>query len=158
MNDLEAVRRAYAKQILTKAGVADDALEDAFARVHREDYLPAGPWRILCPSGGYRDTPSADPIHLYTDDLVAISSERNINNGQPALHAELLSRAAIRAGEHVVHVGAGAGYYSAIMSELVGNAGRVTAIEFASDLSQIAKRNLAGRANVRVLQGDGFAC
>ena len=154
-SNLQIVRRAYARGILANAGVENDALEDAFARVHREDFLPPGPWSILLPSGGYRLTPSADPVHLYTDDLVGILPERQINNGQPTLHAELLSLAGISAGEHVVHVGAGAGYYSAIMAELVGSVGRVTAIEFNPGLSEMAKRNLASWANVGVLNGDG---
>jgi hypothetical protein len=36
----------------------------------------------------------------------------------------LLARAAPQAGEHVVHIGAGAGYYTAIMAHLVGVSGR----------------------------------
>ncbi|MGR9356601.1 hypothetical protein [Rhizobium leguminosarum] len=62
----------------------------------------------------YVPTPAADPVYLYTDDIVGIVPERHINNGQPSLHAFLLSQAALRAGELIVHVGAGAGYYSAI--------------------------------------------
>lgn len=78
--------------------------------------------------------PTADPVYLYTDDVVGIVPERHINNGQPSLHAFLLSQAALRAGEHIVHVGAGAGYYSAIMANLVAASGRVTAIEFKQGL------------------------
>lgn len=157
MNEIElrAVRRAYAKQILAKSDVADATLEDAFGDVRREDFLPPGPWSIFCLKGNYVDTPSADPVYLYTDDLVGILPARRINNGQPSLHAKLLALAGIRAGDHVVHVGAGAGYYSAIMSELVGKDGNVTAVEFDLELSAIATRNLANRANVRVIQGDG---
>jgi protein-L-isoaspartate(D-aspartate) O-methyltransferase len=154
-NELRIIRRAYARQILAKADVADIALDNAFAAVRREDFLPPGPWPIFRPSGSYVDTPSADPVYLYTDDLVGILPTRKINNGQPSLHAKLLALAGLRPGEHVVHVGAGAGYYSAIMGELVGSHGRVTAVEFDPDLSAIAARNLANRSNVRVIQGDG---
>jgi len=42
----------------------------------------------------------------------------------------LIAAAAPRAGEHVVHVGAGVGYYTAILAHMVGGSGRVTAIEF----------------------------
>jgi protein-L-isoaspartate(D-aspartate) O-methyltransferase len=41
-------------------------------------------------------------------------------------HARLLVAAAIQEGEHVVHVGAGTGYYTAIMAHLAGTTGRVT--------------------------------
>ncbi|MGO8189874.1 protein-L-isoaspartate O-methyltransferase, partial [Rhizobium leguminosarum] len=76
-----------------------------------------------------------DPVYLYTYDVVGIVPERHINNGQPSLHSFLLSQAALRAGEHIVHVGAGAGYYSAIMSNLVAASGRVTAIDFEQELA-----------------------
>lgn len=154
--ELQAVRRAYAQQTLAGAKVVDDRLHSAFVSVRREDFLPPGPWPILqLRDGTYRNTPDGDPAHLYTDDLIGIAPERGINNGQPRLHAELLHFAAIRAGEHVVHIGAGAGYYSAIMAELAGNDGRVTAIEFAADLAAKARKNLSDRPNVTVIHGDG---
>lgn len=103
----------------------------------------------------YVPTPAADPVYLYTDDVVGIVPERHINNGQPSLHAFLLSQAAPRAGEHIVHVGAGAGYYSAIMAKLVGASGKVTAIEFEPELAARAKANLAPYPNVSVVPGDG---
>lgn len=105
--------------------------------------------------GAYVDTASADPTLLYTDDLFGIAPERKINNGQPSFHAYLLRHAAPRTGEHVVHVGAGVGYYSAIMRELVGPSGRLTAIEFEPDIAARARRNLASYANACVLTGDG---
>ncbi|MGR9196561.1 hypothetical protein [Rhizobium leguminosarum] len=79
--------------------------------------------------------PTQSPF--YTDDIVGILPERHINNGQPSLHAFLLSQAAPRAGEHIVHVGAGAGYYSAIMAKLVAASGKVTAIEFEPELAAL---------------------
>ncbi len=153
--ELREVRRAYARQTLVLAKVVDERLENAFATVRREDFLGPGPWPIFQRTGTYKYTASADPVHLYTDDLIGIVPERRINNGQPRLHAELLSYAGIRAGDHVVHIGAGAGYYSAIMAELAGRDGRVTAIEFAEDLAHAAARNLFGRLNVAVITGDG---
>ena len=153
---LQAVRLAYAQRTLAGAKVVDERLQSAFASVGREAFLPPGPWPILQQQDGtYRNTSDANPAHLYTDDLIGIAPERGINNGQPRLHAELLSFAAIRAGEHVVHVGVGAGYYSAIMAELAGTDGRVTAIEFAEDLAARATKNLADRLNVTVIHGDG---
>ena len=47
--------------------------------------------------------------------VVGIIPEPNLNNGQPSLHAALIASAAPRAGEHAVHVGAGVGYYTAIL-------------------------------------------
>lgn len=150
------LRRSYAKRILAAAQVTDARLEQAFAEVPREDFLGPGPWLIYdVPRGEYVRTPSADPVHVYTDDLVGIAPERHINNGQPSFHATLLSRAGLREGEHVVHVGSGAGYYSAVMAHLVGASGRVTAIELEPRIAALATANLASYPNVRVVRGDG---
>ena len=153
--ELQAVRHAYAQQTLAGAKVVDERLQSAFASGRREDFLLPGPWPILqLRDGTYRNTPDANPAHLYTDDLIGIAPERGINNGQPRLHAELLSFAAIQAGEHVVHVGAGAGYYSAIMAELAGSDGRVTAIEFAADLAAKATKNLMRQERLITASGQ----
>ena len=155
-DELTILRRAYAKQIMAVFDARDERVEAAFAEVPREDYLGPGPWPILRFLRNYVTTPSADPVYLYSDDLVGIRPEDDLNNGQPSLHAFLLSKAAPCAGEHVVHVGAGVGYYSAVMAELVAPDGRVTAIEFEPELAARAKTNLAAAAGeVAVLEGDG---
>jgi protein-L-isoaspartate(D-aspartate) O-methyltransferase len=154
-DELATIRRAYAKQILAAAQVIDPALEDAFAATAREKYLGPGPWPILRFDRGYVASPSDDPAYLYTDDLVGISPERQINNGQPSLHAHLLFCAGVRPGDHVVHVGAGVGYFTGIMAHLAGPAGRVTGIEYEADLAARAQANFAGQANVRIIHGDG---
>lgn len=153
--DYGSVRRAYAMQVLAAADVKNEALEDAFATVRREDYLGKGPWDILRWGRGYVTTPSADPVYLYSNDLVAIDRDRNLNNGQPALHALLADRAGPRPGEHVVHIGAGVGYYTAILAELVGPSGQVTAVEYDPDLAARARANLEPLPQTIVEQGDG---
>ena len=107
--ELKIVRLTYAKQVMAAAGTQDTRVEAAFATVRREDFLGPGPWHILRWFDGYVATPSDDPIYLYTDDVIGIIPERDLNNGQPSLHARLIASAAPRAGDHVVHVGAGVG-------------------------------------------------
>jgi protein-L-isoaspartate(D-aspartate) O-methyltransferase len=80
-----------------------------------------------------------------------------LNNGMPSYHALLISAAAVRQGDHVVHVGAGLGYYSAILRHLAGERGKVTAIEFDPALARRAAEHFATAANVQVLHGDGGA-
>lgn len=84
---------------------------------------------------GYVETPSADPRHLYQDVVVAIAQDRAIHNGSPSLHALCLSACEPQRGESVVHIGAGTGYYTAILSEMVGSTGSVTAFEVEPDLA-----------------------
>jgi protein-L-isoaspartate(D-aspartate) O-methyltransferase len=154
--ELGIIRAAYAKQILAAASVMDDVrLEAALSATRREDFLGAGPWRMLRRFGDYRTTPDADPVYLYTDDLVGILPERKLNNGQPSLHAHLIHQASPAAGEHVVHIGTGTGYYTAILAHLVGPSGRVTGIEYEPELAARAKANFAAYPNVDIVEGDG---
>jgi protein-L-isoaspartate(D-aspartate) O-methyltransferase len=71
------------------------------------------------------------------------------------LHAHLIHQASPAAGEHVVHVGTGTGYYTAILAHLVGPSGRVTGIEYEPELAARAKTNFAAYPNVRIVEGDG---
>lgn len=153
--ELDIVRRAYAKQVMAAAGIEDQRVEAAYAAVRREHFLGPGPWQIVRWFRGYVPTPSDDPVYLYTDSLVGIVPDRNLNNGEPSLHARLISSAAPQLGEQVVHIGVGLGYYTAIMAELVGSGGAVTAIEFDPGLAARAAANFAQWPNVRVLAGDG---
>jgi len=153
--ELEIVRRAYAKHVLANADVDDADVEAAFAAVRREDFLGSGPWPMMRWNGSYKTTPSDDPVYLYQDVLFGIIPERGLNNGQPWLHAMLIAAAAPRPGEHVVHIGAGVGYYTAILAHMVGESGQLTAIEFDGGLAERLAANFAGQPNVRALQGDG---
>lgn len=141
---------------MAAVGLTNPVIEAAFATVERERYLGPGPWPILR-SSGYIPTPDADPVYLYSDVLICIVPERGLNNGMPSYHMPLMASADIRAGEHVVHIGAGVGYYTAIMACLAGPAGRVTAIEFDAALASRAATNFSNATNVHVLQGDGVS-
>jgi protein-L-isoaspartate(D-aspartate) O-methyltransferase len=153
--ELSIIRAAYAKQILAAAGVDNARLEAAFGATRREDFLEPGPWPILRLFRGYVLTPDTNPVYLYTNDLIGILPERRINNGQPSLHAYLIHHASPAVGEHVVHIGTGAGYYTAMLAHLVGPSGRVTGIEYDSELAARAKANLAPHSNVEIIEGDG---
>ena len=154
-DELRIIRAAYARQILAASRVDDPRLDAAFSAVHREDFLGPGPWPMLRWLGEYVPTPDTDPVYLYTDGLVGILPERRLNNGQPSLHAHLIHRAAPAAGEHVVHIGTGTGYYTAILAHFAGPSGRVTGIEYDSELAERAKANLAPYPTVDIVEGDG---
>ena len=153
--ELDVVRRAFAKQVLAEVQVGNPRLEAAFATVRREDFLGPGPWVMPRWLDGWVATPDGDPIHLYIDRVVQIIAARHLNNGQPSGHAKWIDSAAICEGDHVVHVGTGTGYYTAIVAHLVGPSGKVTGIEADPGLAERAQASLASFANVRVLHGDG---
>jgi protein-L-isoaspartate(D-aspartate) O-methyltransferase len=63
----------------------------------------------------------------------------------------------LKTGDRVFHVGCGVGYYTAIIAEVVGSSGRITACEVDSDLAARANANLADYPNVTVHACDGAA-
>jgi protein-L-isoaspartate(D-aspartate) O-methyltransferase len=151
--DLLAKRRAYAAAVARSAGVTDPRIEAAFAAVPREHFAGFPPWRIG--SGAIGLDSVSDPERLYEDVLVAIDPERRINNGQPSLHAQAIDALGLKAGETIVQIGAGAGYYTAILATLVGPAGRVIAYEIVPDIAARAAANLASYPQVEVRARSG---
>ncbi len=153
MSALTDARRLYARLMAAHAGSADPRLEEIVASVPRENFLGPGPWTIIAGPHGVR-TPNADPVHLYQNVLVSLDAEKGINNGEPFLHALWIGKVAPKPGEAVIHVGAGSGYYTAILSRLVLPGGTVTAFELDDDLAARARQNLAPYANVEVVHGN----
>jgi len=117
----------------------------------------AGQFTVADLSGprGPLQSSSDDPARLYEDVLVAVDPERRINNGQPSLHAKSIAALELKEGEMVVQIGAGAGYYTAILAELVGPKGRVIAYEIEQDIAQRAAANLARYPQVEVRARSG---
>lgn len=150
MSSIEAHREFYARLVVDDRAPLGPALLAAFSRVPRERFLGPGPWSVFDLRGNYLTTPTDDPRILYQDSLVALAADRGINNGQPSLHARLLSAVAPVPGETVVHVGAGTGYYSAILAELVGPEGTVHAYEVDAALAARAREHLADYRRVDV--------
>jgi len=68
---LDGHRRAYAEQIASTASLTTPGLKDAFAAVPREVFLPPGPWLVVGEGQQPRQTPDADPRHVYENVSVA---------------------------------------------------------------------------------------
>jgi protein-L-isoaspartate(D-aspartate) O-methyltransferase len=153
---LAAARRWYAEDLQCKVPVLRNLqLIDAFAAVPRERFVGPGPWRILPRPAESYFTPDDDPRWLYHDVLVTIDASRNLNNGLPSFWARNLEHLDVALGERVLQVGAGTGYYSAVLAEMVGATGRVTAVEIDPELASQARTNLASWPQVEVVSGDG---
>lgn len=160
---LAQLRAWYAEEIRLAGPVESEAVIGAFAAVPRERFLGPGPWQSRSDANrgaGYRITPDADPRHVYHDVLFALDATQRINNGVPSLWAYVLDRMALAPDQHVLHLGCGTGYYSAIMAELVGRRGRVTAVEHDAGLADRAVAALVAWPQVSALQADGarFDC
>ena len=150
---LAEAKAGYARLIARTPGVDDPRVCQAFAAVPRERYVGPGPWKALREEG-YVESPDADPAFLYDDVVIALLPEKRINNGQPTLHARCLSAARVRAGERVLHIGCGTGYYTAVLAELVSAGGEIEAWDIEPELVSRAAENLKERAGVKVALRD----
>lgn len=160
MLDLDACRSFYAEEIQFAANLTSPALIAALARVPREKFLGPGPWQVGVPDMTtgrvqYISTPDADPGHVYHNVTIALDRSRDLSNGQPGTLAHYIQSLDLAPGNRVYHLGAGTGYYTAIMAEMVGAAGAVVASEVHPELGQRAQKNLADRSNVTVHLSDG---
>jgi protein-L-isoaspartate(D-aspartate) O-methyltransferase len=158
---LDGVRSFFARMMAAASGSADPRLERVFELVRREAFLGPGPWHILG-SGpwlinvrqSYVETPDADPVYLYQNVLVALDIAKRINNGEPFLHAHWIGAVSPKVGECVCHIGAGTGYYTAILSVLSQPGGSVHAFEIEPELAAKARVNLRPFEGVSVTAGD----
>lgn len=154
--DLAEHRARFGRSMANRAGVSEEGkIARVFAATPRENFLGPPPWRIF--GSESEGTVVDDPAQLYQDVLVQLKGEAAINNGQPSLHALCLAALKIMPGETVIHVGAGTGYYTAMLAELVGEGGRVEAFEIENDLAEKATENLKAMPWIRVHAGSGTA-
>ena len=158
MTDLAMRRTFYAEEVQAVCNLRSPQLVEALATVRREGFLPPGPWLIRGEgdvSGPPRQTPDADPRHVYHNVSIAIDAARQLFNGAPGVVAMCIDALDLHPGQRVLHIGCGAGYYSAVMAHCVGPQGRVAAIEVDPALATQARTNLAPWSWVEVREGNG---
>lgn len=149
MDRLADFRAVFADAVTARAGCRDPRIREAFARVPRHEFIGAGPWHF---SENGLPTASTDPALLYQD--LSLGLTRHITTGLPSLHARCLDACGLRPGDHVVQIGAGTGYFTAIFAELVGPTGSVRAFEI-DPIARVACENLAPWPWVRVEHRSG---
>lgn len=153
-DSLDAARRSYAEELRLTTRMDSLALFEAFATVPRERFLGPGPWRFLR-HAELHTTENADPKHVYHNVLIALDESKSINNGQPSLWATFFDRLGVRANDHVLHLGCGTGYYTAILAELTGPQSKITAIDIDESIADRARLALALWPQVTVVHADG---
>ena len=118
-----------------RAGVDDPRLLEVMRQVPRAAFVPLDQVRLA-----YHDVPVPIPHSQVTT--------------QPSLSARMIQALRLAGGEHVLEVGTGYGYQTALLGRL---ASFVTSIERWADLADQARRNLAaqGIKNVHLVEGDG---
>ncbi|MBD8554252.1 methyltransferase domain-containing protein [Rhizobium sp. CFBP 8762] len=135
----------FGEQVRALAGLNGNAdaakVIEAFQSVPRELFAGVGPWSIMSPLhlGGFQKTPDDHARHLYHCVLVSLDREAGINIGDPALWAGMFTRLNIPSGSRVLQVGAGSGYYSAILAHIVGPSGAVLGFEINDKIAGIGR-------------------
>ena len=156
-NQLTDYRRYFAQLLMQTIGKPDEhALRQAFESVPRELFLGSGPWKIPDLHGGYVDAPTNSAEFTYQNILFALIADKGINNGLPSLHANNISTLNIARGESILHIGAGTGYYTAVLAEMTGPEGSVVAYEYEPTLATQAEHNLQQWPQTTVVQGSVF--
>lgn len=156
LNELPLLRRHFAQEVLLNAGLLDPALQGAFARVPRELFFGPGPWQVAVmgfpnpASYRYLETSDDHPTQLYHNVALALDASQSLVTALPSSVALCLHALALQAGERVLHLGAGVGYYTAVMAELVGATGRVWATEVHTVLGARAQQALKPWAQVQL--------
>lgn len=152
MDRLSDFRAVLADVVNARGGSRDQRIRAAFAKVPRHEFLDPGPW-LLAEEGP--PTESDDPAIVYQDVGLGIANGVALPTGLPSLHARCLDACQPAAGEHVIHIGAGRGYFTAIIAELVTPTGAVHGFEIEPSLASMAQRSLARWPNVRVESRSG---
>jgi protein-L-isoaspartate(D-aspartate) O-methyltransferase len=129
--------------------ITDDRVENAMLRIDRALFVP-----------------EAFKGQAYSPELAF-----PIGSGQvitaPDVVASMLSKLDVKEGMKVLEIGTGSGYAAALLSELVGEKGKVVSMELIPGLAELAKNNIAKLAiktksqktrasgNLVLLVGDG---
>jgi protein-L-isoaspartate(D-aspartate) O-methyltransferase len=140
-----ALRQAMVAALQAKGELTDPQMRAAFLSVARHRFLPD-----VDLEKAYEDV--AVPIKWGPDKSVLSSVS------QPTMIAMMLRQLALREGDNVLEIGAGAGYNAALMQQIVGDDGHITTVELDHDLVSLASENLQRVAtgnNIRLVNADG---
>jgi protein-L-isoaspartate(D-aspartate) O-methyltransferase len=133
--DVERARFNMVEQQIRTWEVLDPEVLDLLFTVKREEYVPPA-YRSLAFAD--LEIPLGDGQRMWT----------------PKLEARVLQALAVQPGQHVLEIGTGSGYFTAL---LAARGARVTSVEIAAGRAAAARANLTrhGFERVRVEVGDG---
>lgn len=123
---------------LIKGGyLKSDSIIKAFLEINRKDFLP---W----------------DLEREANLDIALPIDCGQTNSQPTTVAIMLELLDARAGHNVLDIGSGSGWATALLCHIVGEKGRVTAIERIGKLMEWGKSNV-GKYNYLRENGKGIA-
>lgn len=151
---------------LTASGaITTEAIRQAFARVHRETFVPVCWTRDPEGSQIYLSRFGTDADEqawleaVYSDTALVTRLDSNgsavSSSSQPTVMARMLDALDTAPGHQVLEIGTGTGYNTALLCELVGEQ-HVTSVDIDPDLVTNARNRLGFEGyRPRLLVGDG---
>lgn len=127
--------------LISEGWLKSPRIIEAFRKIKREDFLPD---------------------HLK--DLAQLNEALPIGYGQtisqPLVVALMLELLEPKEGEKILDIGSGSGWTTALLAHIVGDKGRVVAIEIIPELAEFGKKNVAKynfieKGTVEFICGDG---
>jgi protein-L-isoaspartate(D-aspartate) O-methyltransferase len=128
--------------LMQKGWLKTPRIIEAFKKIKREDFLPQE-------SKNMAEFNEALPIGF------------NQTISQPLTVAFMLERLEPKEGDNILDVGSGSGWTTALLSQITGKSGKVTAIEIIPELKEFGEKNAAKYGFVqngiaRFILGDGY--
>ena len=129
------------KELIEGGWLKTKRIINAFLKIKREDFVPE------------------DLKHLaYLNEAFPIGYGQTIS--QPLVVAFMLEKLDPRPGEKILDIGAGSGWTSALLAEIVGEKGKIIAIEIIPELVEFGKKNVSKynfieKGRVKFICGDG---
>ncbi len=134
MTNFAAARENMVESQVRPNGITDSRIIAAMAEIAREDFVPA----------------ERRSVAYVDEDILLGSSPTPRYLIEAMAFAKLVHLAEIKAGDKVLHIGAGTGYGTAVLARL---AGKVVAVESDARLAAAARGALAGLDNVSIVEG-----
>ena len=118
------------ESLITEGWLKTPRIIEAFKKIKRADFLPA------CAGG-----PEGMKNLAELNEALAIGYSQTIS--QPLVVAFMLELLQPEAGERILDIGSGSGWTSALLAEIVGQKGKVIAIEIIPELLDFGEKNVA---------------
>ena len=135
MPDFTQLREQMIERQIAARGINDPHILAAFRAVPRHVFVA-----------------SANAQRAYGDFPIAIAAGQTIS--QPFVVAAMIEAAEIKPGDHVLEVGSGSGYATAVISRIAGSVVGIERHQVLADLGRERLRRL-GYSNAKIVHADG---
>jgi len=120
---------------LRQRGFSEKILE-SFSKVKRENFIP-----------------KEEKEYAYEDTALPIGFKQTIT--QPYTIAMMLSLLELKKAQKVLEIGSGCGYVLSLISEIIGENGKIFGIEIIKELAEKSKKNLKEYRNIKIYNRNG---